>query len=125
VIVTEETVDGHQQELGDSTWAVNTRPDVTAAFPNFPNSSRAEWNYILDCPALKVQRQGTMRIHAIAVDSEGFRSDLGSRRIRLSQYRCAGGLQRPLSYVTPALDVVSGTDPCARPCTGLLPQACL
>jgi hypothetical protein len=63
--------------LGAAEWRTGTRPDVSGAFPDYPQADRAEWNFALPCAALSTP----WRVHAIATDSAGQQVDLGARTI--------------------------------------------
>jgi hypothetical protein len=65
------------RRLGAATWARNTRPDVAAAYPGFPDVGRAEWNYYLDCSA--IGPGGSLEI--VATDDAAHETVLGTRTV--------------------------------------------
>ena len=73
--------------VGDAVFIDDARPDVAAKYPNTPNQFGAGWGYMLltnflpnggGVPGLG---NGTYRLHAIATNTFGTRSDLGTRTI--------------------------------------------
>lgn len=77
-----EGAPGTVVEIGDATWAFNSRPDVAAVYRAFPRLDRSEWDYIFPCSALDAYPGGAARLHVIAIDAKGQRTELGARTIR-------------------------------------------
>jgi hypothetical protein len=67
--------------FGTATLVPGARPDVEAAYPEFPYSHRAGWGYLLLSNVLPNQGNGTFTLTAVATDVEGHRVTLGSRTI--------------------------------------------
>jgi hypothetical protein len=70
--------------VGDATFVAGARPDVEAAFPDYPQASRAGWGYLLLTNALPhvpnqllYGGQGTLNLYAFATDAEGHLTLLG------------------------------------------------
>ncbi len=74
-----QTVGGHSVVfVGDASFIDGARPDVQAAYPSMPLSSRAGWGYLLltnMLPHVPNQQafggQGSVALYAFAVDQEG------------------------------------------------------
>lgn len=67
--------------VGDAIFIDGARPDVEAAYPNLPNSSRAGWGYLLLTNQLPGGGNGTFVLHAIATDTAGVSTELGTKTI--------------------------------------------
>lgn len=67
--------------IGDATFVEGARPDVQTTFPNYPGSHKAGWGYMLLTNFLPGQGNGTIVLHAIAVDNEGNSVTLGEKTI--------------------------------------------
>lgn len=67
--------------VGDATLVEGARPDVAAAFPDYPNNTRAGWGYMLLTNFLPNGGNGTYRIRAIATDGVGKSTTLGTKTI--------------------------------------------
>jgi hypothetical protein len=67
--------------VGNATFVEGARPDVAAAYPTYPNATRAGWGYMLLTNGLPNGGNGTFRLHAQAVDGDGNQTPLGSRTI--------------------------------------------
>ena len=74
--------------LGDATFVAGARPDVESGFPDWPNSDRGGWGFMLLTNMLPDTElgapnggNGTFQLHAYAVDAEGLVADLGSKTI--------------------------------------------
>src|SRR5205085_5090349 len=52
--------------VGTGTFLVGARPDVAAAYPNYPNKDRAGWGYLLLTNVLPNQGNGTYTLYAYA-----------------------------------------------------------
>ncbi len=70
--------------IGDAAFLDGARPDVAAAYPTYPQNTRAGWGYLLLTPLLphvpKGQvygGQGALTLYAVATDAEGNRTLLG------------------------------------------------
>ncbi len=75
--------DGTARPIGDAPFAPpGSRPDVAAIYSWLPNSRRAEWNYLLPCALVAAAPKGELRVRVTAIDSEGQRTDLGTRLIK-------------------------------------------
>jgi hypothetical protein len=66
--------------IGDAVFVDGARPDIQAAYPTYPGSYKAGWGYMLLTNFLP-NGDGTYKLHAIAADSEGKTTDLGTRTI--------------------------------------------
>jgi hypothetical protein len=80
VTIERDTGEGTRTPLGTATRAEGTRPDVAAAYPEFPDRRHAEWNYLLPCAAVRASG-GRLAVHAVATDRRGQRRELGTRTI--------------------------------------------
>jgi len=67
--------------IGDAVFVEGARPDVEAAFPGYPNNSKAGWGYMMLTNFLPDGGNGTFTIHAIATDNTGNQVTLGSKTI--------------------------------------------
>jgi len=67
--------------VGDAIFVEGARPDVPAAFPDMPLSYRAGWGYLMLSNFLPFEGNGTFRLHAIAEDSEGHATLLGTKTV--------------------------------------------
>jgi hypothetical protein len=67
--------------IGDAIFVEGARPDVAAAYPQYPNSTRAGWGYMMLTNFLPNGGNGTFVIHAIATDTYGKSTDLGAKTI--------------------------------------------
>ncbi len=70
--------------IGDAAFLDGARPDVAAAFPAYPNNTRAGWGYLMLTPMLPhvpnsqpFGGQGTLTLYAIATDTAGNKTLLG------------------------------------------------
>jgi len=70
--------------IGDAAFLDGARPDVAAAFPNYPMNTRAGWGYLMLTPLLPhvpnaqaYGGQGPLTLYAVATDIEGNRTLLG------------------------------------------------
>lgn len=71
--------DGVRVPLGAAAWAYNTRPDVALLFEGTPHLDRSGWSFALPCRRIA---GGSARIHAVAIDARGNRTELGTRIVR-------------------------------------------
>ncbi len=67
--------------IGDALFVEGARPDVAQTYPQYPNSSRAGWGYMMLTNALL---DGTYVLHAIAADKEGNNVTLGTKTITIN-----------------------------------------
>lgn len=67
--------------IGDAVFIEGARPDVAAAYPDYPNNTKAGWGYMLLTNFLPNGGNGTYRIHAVARDSQGNEVTLGIRTL--------------------------------------------
>jgi len=68
--------------IGDATLVEGARPDVEALYPDYPQSEKAGWGYMMLTNFLPNQGNGTFIIHARAVDKEGNTTVLGQKTIK-------------------------------------------
>ena len=68
---------GARVSIGAATRHAGSRPDVAAAYPEFPDARRAEWNYLLPCAVVR-SSGGRLVVHAVASDRGGQRRELGA-----------------------------------------------
>lgn len=68
--------------LGDGNFVEGARPDIAAAYPEYPNNDRAGWGFSLVTNFLPNGGNGTYKLYITATDSDGFETILGSRTIR-------------------------------------------
>jgi len=71
-------VNGQTIYIGDALFVEGTRPDVAAAFPNYPNATRAGWGYVLLTNFLP---EGALTLKIIAKDTAGKETVLGTRNV--------------------------------------------
>jgi hypothetical protein len=67
--------------IGDAYLVEGARPDVAEAFPGYPNNTRAGWGYMMLTNFLPNSGSGTFVIHAIATDTVGKTTTLGTKTI--------------------------------------------
>jgi len=67
--------------IGDALQVEGPRPDIEQAYPDYPNNYKAGWGYMMLTNFLPNGGNGTFKIHAIATDSEGYQTSLGSKTI--------------------------------------------
>jgi DNA-binding beta-propeller fold protein YncE len=67
--------------IGDAQFIEGARPDVAAAFPHYPNNTKAGWGYMMLTNFLPNGGNGTFKIHAIAKDTTGHEVTLGIKTI--------------------------------------------
>jgi hypothetical protein len=67
--------------IGDAVFVEGARPDVAAAFPEYPKSYQAGWGYMLLTNYLPNGGNGTYTLYAKATDAEGHQVTLGSKTI--------------------------------------------
>jgi len=67
--------------IGDAAFIEGARPDVAAAYPNYPNNNRAGWGYMLLTNFFPNNGNGTYKLHAVAIDGNGQKTTLGIKTI--------------------------------------------
>jgi hypothetical protein len=67
--------------VGDAVFVEGPRPDVEQAFPDYPNNYKAGWGYMMLTNFLPNGGNGTYHIKAVATDSEGHQTTLGTKTI--------------------------------------------
>jgi hypothetical protein len=72
---------GNQIFLGDANFVEGARPDVAAAFPEYPNNSKAGWGYMMLTNFLPGGGNGTYELQVVATDTVGKTAILGSKTI--------------------------------------------
>jgi hypothetical protein len=69
--------------IGDAVFVEGARPDVEAAYPDYPMNYKAGWGYMMLTNFLPNGGNGTFKIHAIATDKEGRTTTLGIKTIHV------------------------------------------
>lgn len=67
--------------IGDAVFVEGARPDVEAAYPDYPMNYKAGWGYMMLTNFLPNGGNGVFKIHAIATDQEGQKATLGVKTI--------------------------------------------
>jgi uncharacterized protein (DUF1330 family) len=67
--------------IGDANFVEGARPDVEAAYPDYPMNYKAGWGYMMLTNFLPNGGNGTFKIYAQATDREGRKSYLGIKTI--------------------------------------------
>jgi hypothetical protein len=67
--------------VGDAVFVEGPRPDVAQAYPDYPLNYKAGWGYMMLTNFLPNGGNGTYHIKAIATDSEGHQTTLGTKTI--------------------------------------------
>jgi hypothetical protein len=67
--------------IGDAQFVEGARPDIAAAYPQYPNNTKAGWGYMLLSNFLPNGGNGTYTLYAIATDVYGKSTTLGSKTI--------------------------------------------
>ena len=67
--------------IGDAIFVEGARPDIEAAFPNYPLNYRAGWGYMMLTNMLPGQGNGTFTLYAYATDKEGNKVLLGTKTV--------------------------------------------
>jgi hypothetical protein len=67
--------------IGDASFVEGARPDVAAAYPTYPNNTKAGWGYMMLTNFLPNSGNGTFVIHAIASNVFGKTTTLGTKTI--------------------------------------------
>jgi len=67
--------------IGDVAFVEGARPDIEAAYPDYPFNYKAGWGYILLTNFLPNGGNGVFKLHAVAASAEGKTADLGVKTI--------------------------------------------
>jgi hypothetical protein len=67
--------------VGDAVLVEGARPDVAAAYPDYPDNTKAGWGYMLLTNFLPNGGNGTFKLWAIATAKDGEETTLGSKTI--------------------------------------------
>lgn len=67
--------------VGDAVFVEGPRPDVEQAHPDYPLNYRAGWGYMMLTNFLPNGGNGTYHVKAVAMDSEGKQTTLGTKTI--------------------------------------------
>ena len=70
-----------QVYIGEAILVEGARQDVAALYPDYPFNTKAGWGYMLLTNFLPNGGNGTFKIHAIATDTEGISTPLGTKTI--------------------------------------------
>jgi len=81
--------------IGDGSFVDGARPDVEAAFPSFPNSSKAGWGYMMLTNSFPNKGNGAFTLCAVAVDKEGNQTTLGTKTITIDNAHAV----KPFGYI--------------------------
>lgn len=90
--------------IGDANFVEGARPDVQQSYPDYPNNSRAGWGYMMLTNFLP-GGDGTFTLEAIATDSAGKSTSLGTRTIHVDNDNAVkpfGAIDTPLQGGTAA-----------------------
>ncbi len=79
-------VDGTQPYIGDAAFVEGARPDVEAAYPDYPKYSAAGWGYMLLTNFLP---DGVTVLKVIITDTTGHEVDLGTKTITVDNAHSA------------------------------------
>ena len=99
------TSEGNMVYIGDAVFVEGARPDVEAAYPNYPMNYRAGWGYMMLTNFLPDGGNGTFRIYAIATDVEGHSVTLGVKTVTVDNNNAVkpfGAIDTPLQGGTAA-----------------------
>ncbi|MCP4711916.1 MAG: BACON domain-containing protein, partial [Planctomycetes bacterium] len=67
--------------IGDAVMVEGARPDIEAAYPGYPNNSRAGWGYMMLTNFLPYGGNGTFTFYAVVTDSGGHEVILGAKTV--------------------------------------------
>jgi hypothetical protein len=67
--------------IGDALFVEGARPDIVAAFPDYPSNYKAGWGYMMLTNFLPNGGNGTFKLYAIAKDTFGNEVTLGTKTI--------------------------------------------
>jgi hypothetical protein len=88
----------NQVFIGNGTFSDDARPDIQAAFPDYPFNYRAGWGYLMLTNGLPNGGNGTYRLWAYATDRDGHTALLGSKMItgaNATAVKPFGSIDRP------------------------------
>lgn len=69
--------------IGDAVFVAGARPDVAALYPEYPDSTKAGWGYMMLSHFLPNGGNGIFTFHAIATDMEGTDVTLGTTSVTI------------------------------------------
>jgi hypothetical protein len=94
--------------IGDAVFVEGARPDVEAAYPDYPLNYKAGWGYMMLTNSLPNGGNGVFKIYAVATDLEGKNVTLGVKTITIDNAHAV----KPFGYIdTPAQGgLASGSD---------------
>lgn len=75
--------------IGDAVFVAGARPDVAAAYPGYPDNTKAGWGYIMLTHFLPNGGNGVFTFHAIATDIEGIDVTLGTKTVTIDNANSA------------------------------------
>jgi hypothetical protein len=93
-----EAADGSLLYIGDAIFIEGARPDVEAAFPDFPFNYKAGWGYMLLTNYLPSGGNGQYKLHAVVTDLEGYGVTLGTKTITVDNANASkpfGAIETP------------------------------
>jgi len=93
--------------IGDAIFVEGARPDVEAAYPEYPENDRAGWGYMMLTNFLPNGGNGTYVLHAIATDRYGKTTTLGTKTITVDNAHAVkpfGALDTPVQGGTESYD---------------------
>ena len=70
-----------QTYIGDALFVEGARPDVAAAYPEYPSNTKAGWGYMILTNLLPGEGNGEFVLSAIATDTVGKTTTLGTKTI--------------------------------------------
>jgi hypothetical protein len=73
--------------IANAAFLAGARPDVEAAYWDWPHAQQAGWGYMLLTWGLWAQGNGTYTLHALAYDPEGHITSLGAKTIAVNNQR--------------------------------------
>lgn len=74
-------LENRQVFIGDAVFVEGARPDVAAAFPEYPFNTKGGWGYMLLTNFLPNNGNGTYVLEAVATDLSGKHTSLGTKTI--------------------------------------------
>jgi hypothetical protein len=85
--------------IGEAFFVEGARPDIEETYPTFPASYKAGWGYMLLTLGLPNRGNGTYTLHAIATDTSGNQTTLGTKIITCDNVNAVkpfGAIDTPL-----------------------------
>ena len=70
--------------VGSATFVTGGRGDIAAGYPSYPNANRAGWGYLMLTRGLIWDGHGPFNLYAVATDSQGNSTTVGSKRITIN-----------------------------------------